>query len=37
MVEPTKENLFAVAVKAGLNEKEVVYEFERICTIMNGV
>lgn len=37
MIEPTKEDLFAVAVKAGLNEKEVVHEFERICTIMNGV
>lgn len=29
-IEPTKEDLFAVAVKTGLNEKEAIVEFSRI-------
>ena len=29
-IEPTKEDLFAVAVKAGLNEKEVIEVFEKM-------
>ena len=29
-IEPTKEDLFAVAVKAGLNEKEISSDFEKI-------
>ena len=29
-IEPTKEDLFAVAVKAGFNEKEISSDFEKI-------
>ena len=29
-IEPTKEDLFAVAVKVGLNEKEVIEVFEKM-------
>lgn len=29
-IEPTKEDLFAVAVKVGLNEKEVIEAFEKM-------
>lgn len=34
-IEPTKEDLFAVAVKAGLDKREVVEIFERICMIIS--
>ena len=33
-IEPTKEDLFAVAIKAGLNEKEADVMFDRIDTIV---
>lgn len=32
-IEPTKEDLFAVAIKAGLNEKEVTQEFVKLLTV----
>ncbi len=34
-IEPSEEDLFAVAVKAGLNKKEAVAVFERIQTIVH--
>ena len=36
-IEPTKEDLFAVAIKAGVNEKEVIREFEIICETINSM
>ena len=33
-IEPTKEDLFAVAIKAGLNEQEADVVFSRIDTIV---
>jgi len=35
-IEPTKEDIFAVAVKAGLNKKEAVEVFEKMCGIIRG-
>lgn len=36
-IEPTKNDLFAVAVKAGLNEKEAVTQFEEMMEIFRNV
>ena len=36
-IEPTKRDLFAVAVKAGLNEKEAVTLFEEMMEIFRNV
>lgn len=35
-IEPTREDLFAVAVKAGLNKKDVIAEFERIENVLDS-
>lgn len=35
-IEPTKEDLFAVAFKAGLNKKEAIAEFKRIEKIIKN-
>lgn len=34
-IKPTEDDLFAVAVKAGLNEKEAIHEFESIRSTAN--
>lgn len=36
-IEPTKEDLFAVAVKAGLNKKDVINELEKIRATVDSM